>query len=213
VRGGDGMQYANEIRFDEWTLRRDSGEIARDGRAVRLRAQSQYVLETLLERPGEVVARERLIAELWPKGIVDFDTALNSIVRRLRSALEDDAGTPRYIETLPRRGYRYIGTPPERAPVATAAPAVPETTRAASPGRRWRVAAMAFVATLALAGGGLQMGFLERGALDELALTIVPELIGGGAPLFPPTGFAASPELVSARSYDRGVVHLRYRFG
>jgi len=153
VRGGDGMQYANEIRFDEWTLRRDSGEIARDGRAVRLRAQSQYVLETLLERPGEVVARERLIAELWPKGIVDFDTALNSIVRRLRSALEDDAGTPRYIETLPRRGYRYIGTPPERAPVATAAPAVPETTRAASPGRRWRVAAMAFVATLALAGG------------------------------------------------------------
>lgn len=62
-------------------------------------------------------------------------------------------------------------------------------------------------------GGGLQMGFLERGALDELALTIVPELIGGGAPLFPPTGFAASPELVSARSYDRGVVHLRYRFG
>ena len=62
-------------------------------------------------------------------------------------------------------------------------------------------------------GGGLQMAFLERGALDELAITIVPELIGGGAPLFPPTGFVASPQLVSATSYDRGVVHLRYRFG
>jgi len=62
-------------------------------------------------------------------------------------------------------------------------------------------------------GGGLQMAFLERRALDELALTIVPELIGGGAPLFPATGFAASPQLISAKAYDRGVVHLRYRFG
>ena len=62
-------------------------------------------------------------------------------------------------------------------------------------------------------GGGLQMAFIERRALDELALTIVPELIGGGAPLFPATGFAASPQLISAKAYDRGVVHLRYRFG
>jgi dihydrofolate reductase len=62
-------------------------------------------------------------------------------------------------------------------------------------------------------GGGLQMAFLERGALDELALTIVPELIGGGAALFPPTGLVASPRLVSAKAYDRGVVHLRYGFG
>jgi len=62
-------------------------------------------------------------------------------------------------------------------------------------------------------GGGLQMAFLERGALDELALTVVPELIGGGRPLFPPTGFVASPTLVSAKAYGRGTVHLRYRFG
>lgn len=62
-------------------------------------------------------------------------------------------------------------------------------------------------------GGGLQMAFLERGALDELALTIVPEMIGGGRPLFPATGFSASPQLLFAKAYDRGVVHLRYGFG
>lgn len=62
-------------------------------------------------------------------------------------------------------------------------------------------------------GGALQMAFLERGALDELAITVVPQLIGGGFQLFPPTGFAASPTLVSAKALDRGVVHLRYRFG
>lgn len=62
-------------------------------------------------------------------------------------------------------------------------------------------------------GGSLQMAFLERGALDELALTVVPQLIGGGFQLFPPTGFAASPTLVSAKALDRGVVHLHYRFG
>src|SRR3954471_18391863 len=107
---GRGMSNGNEICFDDCTLRRDSGDLIRDGRTLRLRAQVQQVLEALLERPGEVVTRAQLIARLWPKGIVDFEIALNSAVRRLRAALEDDAETPRYVETLPRRGYRFIGT-------------------------------------------------------------------------------------------------------
>lgn len=61
-------------------------------------------------------------------------------------------------------------------------------------------------------GGALQMAFIERGGLDELDVTVMPELIGGGIPLFPPTGFATSPELISARALDLGCVHLRYRF-
>ena len=70
------------------------------------------ILDELLGRPGEVVTREQLIARLWPKTIVDFDTNLNSGVRRLRAALKDDAEAPRYVETLPRRGYRYVGPLP-----------------------------------------------------------------------------------------------------
>ena len=59
--------------------------------------------------PGEVVTRERLVEVLWPKGVVDFDSSLNAVVRKLRVVLGDDSETPRYIETLPRIGYRFIG--------------------------------------------------------------------------------------------------------
>jgi DNA-binding winged helix-turn-helix (wHTH) protein/Tfp pilus assembly protein PilF len=127
------MSGTTEIRFGDCTLRRDCGELIRAGRTIRLRAQVQQVLEALLERPGEVVTREALIARLWPKGIVDFETALNSAVRRLRVALDDDADSPRWIETLPRRGYRFIGTLHADAPAAPLAPATP---RAA--GSAWR---------------------------------------------------------------------------
>jgi TolB-like protein/DNA-binding winged helix-turn-helix (wHTH) protein/tetratricopeptide (TPR) repeat protein len=98
-----------EIRFDGWTVNFDSGEIARDGNTHRLQDQPLQILEELVSRPGEVITREQLIARLWPKGIVDFDTGLNSAMRKLRMAFGDDADTPRYIETLPRKGYRFIG--------------------------------------------------------------------------------------------------------
>ena len=106
------MNRAAAISFDGWTLHRDSGELARDGSRVRLQDLPFQILDELLSRPGEVVTREQLIARLWPKTVVDFDTNLNSGVRRLRAALGDDADAPRYIETLPRRGYRYIGAAP-----------------------------------------------------------------------------------------------------
>jgi dihydrofolate reductase len=63
-----------------------------------------------------------------------------------------------------------------------------------------------------LGGGRLQMAFMERGALDELEIYVIPEIIGGGSPLFPPTGFRASPQLVSAREMSKGCVRLHYRF-
>ena len=102
------------ISFDGWTLHRESGELERDGKRVRLQDLPFQILDELLGRPGEVVTREQLIARLWPKTIVDFDTNLNSGVRRLRAALKDDAEAPRYVETLPRRGYRYVGPLPAR---------------------------------------------------------------------------------------------------
>lgn len=136
------MDPSAEIRFDGWTLLRQSGELLREDRRIRLQSQPLQVLEELLARPGELVTREHLIARLWPKGVVDFDTALNSAVRRLRTALGDHAEAPRYIETIPRRGYRFIGClePPVVVPqVVSAAPdAPPRGSTATGPSRvRW----------------------------------------------------------------------------
>lgn len=116
---------AQEFRFDGFVLRRDSGELVREGAVVRLQEQPLTVLVELLSRPRQVVTREQLIARLWPIGVVDYETGLNTVVRKLRAALGDDADAPRYIETLPRRGYRFIGTleAPLDPPPPTAHPA------------------------------------------------------------------------------------------
>lgn len=116
------MDASREVRFAGWTLDRSAGELLRGETRVRLQGQPLQVLEALLARPGELVSREELISQLWPKRIVDYDTALNSAVRRLRAALQDDTGEPRCIETIPRRGYRFIAA---IEPVASAAPATP----------------------------------------------------------------------------------------
>jgi DNA-binding winged helix-turn-helix (wHTH) protein/Tol biopolymer transport system component len=114
----------NKIRFDGWVLDLDSGDLGRDGNRLRLQEQPLQVLRELISRAGGVVTREQLIALLWPKGVVDFDTGLNTAIRKLRSALGDTAETPRYIETLPRRGYRFIARidPEEPSPM----PSVPQ---------------------------------------------------------------------------------------
>lgn len=101
---------SRKLRFDGWTLDPESGDLEREGARIRLQEQPARVLQELITHAGSVVTREQLIALLWPKGIVDFDTSLNTVIRKLRSALGDVAETPRYIETLPRRGYRFIGT-------------------------------------------------------------------------------------------------------
>src|SRR4030095_454835 len=97
-----------EIRFDGWQVNFASGEITKDSHTHRLQDQPLQILDELTLRRGEVVTREQLISRLWPTGVVEFDTGLNTAIRKLRSALGDDADTPRYIETLPRKGYRFI---------------------------------------------------------------------------------------------------------
>jgi TolB-like protein/DNA-binding winged helix-turn-helix (wHTH) protein len=96
---------------------------------MRLQEQPVQVLRELIAHAGSVVPREQLIALLWPKGVVDFDTGLNTVVRKLRSALGDTSETPRYIETLPRRGYRFIGAlDPGPEPTSGASAALPMST-------------------------------------------------------------------------------------
>jgi DNA-binding winged helix-turn-helix (wHTH) protein/Tfp pilus assembly protein PilF len=119
-----------DIHFDSFTFRRHPRQLWRDGVRVRLQDQPLHVLEELLIAPGELVTREHLIARLWPKRIVEFDAALNAAVRRLRAALGDEAEAPRYIETVPRQGYRFIGA--VRAWRETPAVAIPEKPAIAS---------------------------------------------------------------------------------
>src|SRR5437667_4266878 len=98
------------VCFDVYEADLRSGELRKQGLRVRLPEQPFQVLAILLEHPGEVVTRESLQQRLWSHGtFVDFEQGLNAAVKRLREALDDSAETPRLIETLPRRGYRFIG--------------------------------------------------------------------------------------------------------
>src|SRR5690349_17604597 len=90
-----------ELGFDDWRLRIDSGELYRGGVRIAVQEKPLRILEALIARPGEVVSRQYLIDKLWPDRIVEFDTALNTAVKKLRAVLEDDAERPRYIETVP----------------------------------------------------------------------------------------------------------------
>lgn len=119
------------IRFGAYEARLGSGELYKGGRRIKLQDQPFQVLAMLLEHPGELVTREELHQKLWPTDtFVDFDTGLNSAIKRLRDALNDSADEPRYVETLPRHGYRFIA-PVDSAPlvrtgvVPQAVPTVP----------------------------------------------------------------------------------------
>jgi len=99
------------LRFDGFELDVRAAELRKAGVKLRLQGQPIQVLATLLNRAGELVTREELRAQVWPaETFVDFDHGLHNAIARLRETLGDSAGSPRYIETLPRRGYRFIGT-------------------------------------------------------------------------------------------------------
>jgi TolB-like protein/DNA-binding winged helix-turn-helix (wHTH) protein/Tfp pilus assembly protein PilF len=160
-------------RFGTFEVEVASASLRREGLEVRLRGRPFDILLLLLEAPGEVVTREQLKQRLWAEDtFVDFDHGLNAAMNRLRTALGDSADSPRYIQTLPRRGYRFLAPvhrverpvsepapaprvpqvqaepaeSPRRAPVMTAAPPTPAAPR----GGRWR-----WAATLALAAAVL----------------------------------------------------------
>ena len=97
-------------RFGVFELDLRSRELHKQGIKIRLQGQPVEILVLLLQRPGEIVSREELQKKLWPADtFVDFEQGLNNAMKRLRAALDDNAETPHFIETLPRRGYRFIG--------------------------------------------------------------------------------------------------------
>jgi DNA-binding winged helix-turn-helix (wHTH) protein len=171
---------ATRLRFQDFEIDLRAGELRRSGLKVRLPEKPFQVLAALLENPGEVVSREELRQRLWPGDtFVEFDDNLNHAVKTLREALTDSAEQPRFVETLPRHGYRFI------APVEV--PEVPgpdETEGAEARGRarsRWLLA-LALVALpgllavlLALNVAGLRDLLLGRIAPSEISsLAVLP---------------------------------------
>jgi TolB-like protein/DNA-binding winged helix-turn-helix (wHTH) protein len=129
----NGVRTAHVYHFEGFALDARTGELTSAGRRTPLRDQSFQLLLALLERPGELITREELTQRLWPPGtFVDFDRGLNKVVNHLRDALGDSAEQPGFIETLPRKGYRFI------APVTSTGEGVETAPGSTVPGPRPR---------------------------------------------------------------------------
>src|SRR5215467_4083850 len=138
------------VRFGVFELDCQTGELRKQGVKLRLQGQPIEVLIHLLESPGELVTRDELRKRLWPADtFVDFDQALNNSVQRIREALGDSAQSPRFIETIPKRGYRFVG--PVASLEAETATEKPEE----KPKSRSRTAGMALAGLLILAATAL----------------------------------------------------------
>src|SRR5713101_7552749 len=146
------------VRFATFQVDLRSGELRKQGVKIKLQEQPFRVLTVLLQRPGEVVTREELRNQNWPPDtFVDFENSLNTAINKLRDALGDSADNPRFIETLPRRGYRFIAPvisdQQEKSPVPAEESKVGDEQLGKNPRtRRWLVlAAVAVLALLTLA--------------------------------------------------------------
>src|SRR5271156_5798424 len=179
-------------RFGPYEVDLRSGEVYKHGIRLKLQDQPFQVLAVLLEHPGDVVTREELHQRLWPSDtFVDFDTGLNSAIKKLRDALSDSAEEPRYIETLPRRGYRFIarvenGTLPAPVPIekrlATVPPVGPKPEL--SNKRRIIVAAGA-AALLIVAALATWRVFIARPALTGTDVILLASFVNKtGDPIF-----------------------------
>src|SRR5215510_13128407 len=119
-QGMEPTRPTSVARFGIYEISFQSGELRKAGIKIKVQQQPLKLLEILLETPGEIVTREELRTRIWPEeSFGDFDQAVNVAIAKLRLALGDSAENPRYIETLPRRGYRFIA---EVAIVDTAKP-------------------------------------------------------------------------------------------
>jgi TolB-like protein/DNA-binding winged helix-turn-helix (wHTH) protein len=140
------------VRFGDFDLDLRTGELRRNGASLNLPPQPAKILILLVERAGEVITRNELAGQVWGDDtFVNFDQGLNFAVRQIRAALGDDSDTPRFIETLPKRGYRFIAAVNKDEPAATVAPLVAPGSQVPRKSRR-RVP-LALVATIAIGMG------------------------------------------------------------
>jgi len=220
-KSGSPSARAQKIAFDNFEVDLRSGELRKSGTRVRLQAQPFQLLALLLENAGEVVGREEICAELWPGDtFVDFEHSLPAAVNKIREALGDAAGDPRYVETLPKRGYRFIGKIKAEAPlVMTPAESPPALGLVATPGVAatragdWRLglAALAAVVAVALVWAWVYRKSATSGASVHVPLAAVPFTAYPGlqtAPSLSPDGsrivFAWDPEANNAQAGASG---------
>ena len=158
------------LRFGVFEYDPAAGELRKQGRKIKLHGQPIEILRLLLDRPGEAVTREELQRKLWPADtFVDFEHSLNAAVKRLRDALDDSAETPRYIETLPRHGYRFLATVEQ--------PPSPSSTRRGSGRLTRKVIVTAAVVVTVLATGSYF--YLHRAPkIESLAVLPMANLSG-----------------------------------
>jgi len=179
-------------RFGAFELDLRSGELYKHGIRLKLQDQPFQVLALLLEHPSEVVTREELRLKLWPADtFVDFDTGLNSAIKKLRDVLGDAAEEPRYIETLPRRGYRFIAQVEnvDLSALATVkihvAPVVPSGRTHALWNRRRIVATAGVAALLVVAALGAWRVFFTRPVLTGTDVILLASFVNKtGDPIF-----------------------------
>jgi DNA-binding winged helix-turn-helix (wHTH) protein len=200
------------IRFGVFEVDPRSGELRRNGIRVKLQEQPFQILLTLLEHPGEVVTREELRSRLWAEDTyVDFDHSLNAAVRRLRDALADSAENPRFVETVARRGYRFLA-PVNGAVAANTSQPVPATSA-----RRFWVPL-----TIAVLLAGVVLGLIiartRRQSGQSTSAQIKQRRLTASSEENPVLGAAISPDGkylafadktgVSLRQVDSGETHL-----
>jgi len=151
------------IRFGLFEADLHSGELRKDGIRIHLQEQPFQVLTVLLQHAGELVTREQLRRQVWPQDtFVEFDHALNTAIKKIRAALCDDAAIPRYVETIPKRGYRWIAplrsareseiAALDESPAVTELLPIPPQSRLSIPGNWKWFAALLLVGILAALG-------------------------------------------------------------
>jgi Tol biopolymer transport system component len=140
------------VRFGEFEVDLQSGALSGNGSKMLLQGQTLQLLQLLLEHMGQIVTREQIQQRLWPDGtVVEFEHSVNAAVKRLREALGDDADKPRYIETIPRRGYRLIALlGPPKQPALRHSPWIARVLQAS---RRWGAVAILLISAAALVLG------------------------------------------------------------
>src|SRR5712671_985206 len=157
---------AGILRFGMFEVDVRSGELRKQGVRIKLQEQPFHVLTVLLQRPGEVITREELRNQNWPADtFVDFDNSLNTAINKLREALRDSADNPRFIETLPRRGYRFIA--PVTGADGTTKGTATGVSAAAMPRSRKIVMTVGVMVLAAGIAGGLLWGARQARRLTE----------------------------------------------
>jgi DNA-binding winged helix-turn-helix (wHTH) protein/tetratricopeptide (TPR) repeat protein len=185
-------QPARTVRFDVFEADLHAGQLRKHGLRIRLQVQPFAVLALMLDRPGEAITREEFRHSLWPSDtFVDFDHGLNNAINRLREALNDSADSPRFIETLPRRGYRFIarvenGALPGSAPVeANLTSALPLAPTAEPWIKRRIVVASGVAALLVVATLVAWRVFFARPVLTDTDVILLASFVNNtGDPIF-----------------------------